>query len=298
MDFAQIKVPENLKPEKDICAEIIPVKSSSSELKESDDAAGSSTSNSSLIQKVEKRNAINEDCFSQDSGVGSSQELVLSSQESILPSEDVVSSSQNIVLSNSSQDVLSDVLQDNQLKDCYLNKDDGSFNNDIKPLLKSQIKFTNAISKKRRYSEGDCKMNKKVEIDFHDEISFSSLKHKLNNCSSSESTFNDEKHNKMGKRNRDYSDDDAMTVEKKQKMSKLHEFTITSASSGESRVDISDNKQKCIICVSAFRDSAFMHGRDGHMSCCYRCSMNTWKEHKRCPICNRKVRNVVRIYQA
>lgn len=298
MNFAQIKVPENLKSERDTCTEIkVPVKSTCSELKGSDDSAGNSTSNKFVSQGDEKKNVVAEDCFSQDSGVGSSQELLLSSQESVLPGEDV--SSPRNVLPKSSQDVLSDVPQANkELKVCYPDTDNGSINSDVKPLLKSQIKFTNAItstmSKKRRYSEGDFIMGKTVEIDLHDEISFSSLKRKLANCSSSESVINDEKHNKVGKKDRDYSDDDVMMVKKKQKMSKPHEFT----SSGESRTDVSENKQKCIICVSALRDSAFMHGQDGHMSCCYRCAMNTWKEHKRCPICNRKVRNVVKIYQA
>lgn len=55
-------------------------------------------------------------------------------------------------------------------------------------------------------------------------------------------------------------------------------------------------KEMCIICNSTPKNSVFLHGRIAHMCCCYRCAMKTWKKLKRCPICNRIVSNVVRVF--
>lgn len=52
----------------------------------------------------------------------------------------------------------------------------------------------------------------------------------------------------------------------------------------------------CIICVNAPKDSAFVHTRTVHISCCYRCAIKVWNKKKRCPICNCKVKNVLKCY--
>lgn len=52
----------------------------------------------------------------------------------------------------------------------------------------------------------------------------------------------------------------------------------------------------CIICVSEPKDSAFVHARSLHISCCYKCAIKVWNKKKRCPICNCKVKNVLKCY--
>lgn len=65
--------------------------------------------------------------------------------------------------------------------------------------------------------------------------------------------------------------------------------TTTTTSSGE---------KVCIICNISPRNSIFLHGRIGHMCSCYRCAMRTWGINKRCPLCNCKVRNVIKVFTA
>lgn len=55
-------------------------------------------------------------------------------------------------------------------------------------------------------------------------------------------------------------------------------------------------KEICIMCNVKPKNSVFLHGRIAHMCCCYKCAMKTWKTVKRCPICKRKVSNVVRVF--
>ncbi|XP_044257947.1 E3 ubiquitin-protein ligase Mdm2-like [Tribolium madens] len=55
-------------------------------------------------------------------------------------------------------------------------------------------------------------------------------------------------------------------------------------------------KEDCIMCNVKPKNSVFLHGRIAHMCCCYSCAMRTWKSLKRCPICQRKVSNVVRVF--
>lgn len=55
-------------------------------------------------------------------------------------------------------------------------------------------------------------------------------------------------------------------------------------------------KEDCIMCNVKPKNSVFLHGRIAHMCCCYGCAMRTWKSLKRCPICQRKVSNVVRVF--
>lgn len=52
----------------------------------------------------------------------------------------------------------------------------------------------------------------------------------------------------------------------------------------------------CIICVTEPKDSAFVHARSLHISCCYKCAIKVWNKNKCCPICNRKVKNVLKCY--
>lgn len=55
------------------------------------------------------------------------------------------------------------------------------------------------------------------------------------------------------------------------------------------------NEELCIICASEKRDGIFLHGNSAHSCCCYACAKKTWKAIKKCPICNRRVSNVVKL---
>lgn len=52
----------------------------------------------------------------------------------------------------------------------------------------------------------------------------------------------------------------------------------------------------CIMCMTAPKNGIFLHGSIGHMCCCYKCAMRVWRNCKRCPVCNCKVKNVVKLF--
>lgn len=52
----------------------------------------------------------------------------------------------------------------------------------------------------------------------------------------------------------------------------------------------------CIICLNEPKDSAFVHSLALHICCCYKCAIKVWNKKKRCPICNCKVKNVLKCY--
>lgn len=58
----------------------------------------------------------------------------------------------------------------------------------------------------------------------------------------------------------------------------------------------SDNSELCIFCNNAPKDSIFLHTNIAHQCCCYKCAKRTLQTIKRCPICNRSVNKVVKIF--
>ncbi|XP_063993568.1 E3 ubiquitin-protein ligase Mdm2-like [Diachasmimorpha longicaudata] len=76
-------------------------------------------------------------------------------------------------------------------------------------------------------------------------------------------------------------------------------------SNAESKIDIIRDKEQpdddsdskfCNMCTVNPKDGVFVHGKASHICCCYRCAVKTWKTTKYCPICNRKVTNVLKVY--
>lgn len=57
-----------------------------------------------------------------------------------------------------------------------------------------------------------------------------------------------------------------------------------------------DTKEHCITCTVRKIDGIFAHGSTAHASCCYKCATKIWKTTKRCPVCNRRVSSVFRLY--
>lgn len=55
----------------------------------------------------------------------------------------------------------------------------------------------------------------------------------------------------------------------------------------------------CSICFSQPKNTIFMHeeGNDAHQSCCYACAHQIFTTTKKCPMCMKKVKQVIKIYK-
>ncbi|XP_065094737.1 E3 ubiquitin-protein ligase Mdm2-like, partial [Ochlerotatus camptorhynchus] len=52
----------------------------------------------------------------------------------------------------------------------------------------------------------------------------------------------------------------------------------------------------CMFCLSEPKNSVFVHSNFVHLCCCYKCAMKIWRQRKSCPICNCKVKNVMKLF--
>lgn len=52
----------------------------------------------------------------------------------------------------------------------------------------------------------------------------------------------------------------------------------------------------CMMCLTEPKNGVFVHNRFLHLCCCYRCALKVWNKRKRCPICNCKVKNVMKLF--
>ncbi|XP_015597579.1 E3 ubiquitin-protein ligase Mdm2 isoform X2 [Cephus cinctus] len=62
------------------------------------------------------------------------------------------------------------------------------------------------------------------------------------------------------------------------------------------RVESGAESKQCLICTVAIKDGVFVHGSTSHICCCYRCAVKVWRTNGRCPICNRRVTNVIKAF--
>lgn len=75
------------------------------------------------------------------------------------------------------------------------------------------------------------------------------------------------------------------------------ESLTSKESSGEGKEQSgSAPKGMCIICNQRAMDSVFVHGPVGHTSTCYKCAMRTWRINQKCPICNCRANNVIKVF--
>lgn len=57
------------------------------------------------------------------------------------------------------------------------------------------------------------------------------------------------------------------------------------------------NDATCLVCTTNRKNGIFVHGKYSHICCCYSCSKKVWtKNGRRCPICNRKVTQVLKAF--
>lgn len=64
----------------------------------------------------------------------------------------------------------------------------------------------------------------------------------------------------------------------------------------DSSLSLFDAQGPCIICLSQPKNGVFVHSRFLHSCCCYKCAVKIWTKCKRCPVCNCKVKNVMKLY--
>jgi E3 ubiquitin-protein ligase Mdm2 len=61
-----------------------------------------------------------------------------------------------------------------------------------------------------------------------------------------------------------------------------------------SNISKSSNPDMCMVCMVNPKNGIFVHGKIGHICCCYKCALRVWTEVRRCPCCNCKVNNVLK----
>lgn len=98
-------------------------------------------------------------------------------------------------------------------------------------------------------------------------------------------------------------DKESFTVESKLKINPLEKLKLAAFESKINQIDKEkksplekENSELCIFCNNAPKDSIFLHTNIAHQCCCYKCAKRTLNTIKRCPICNRSVNKVVKIY--
>ena len=64
----------------------------------------------------------------------------------------------------------------------------------------------------------------------------------------------------------------------------------------EKEVEDSKAKETCMACVIRASNTMFIHGNTAHYVMCYKCARKNWALHARCPICNKKVEKIVKVY--
>ncbi|XP_069695305.1 E3 ubiquitin-protein ligase Mdm2-like isoform X2 [Periplaneta americana] len=67
-----------------------------------------------------------------------------------------------------------------------------------------------------------------------------------------------------------------------------------SSLSGVSSASSSDCNDMCITCMINPKNGIFVHGKVGHICCCYKCALRVWAVTGKCPLCKCKVNNVVK----
>ncbi|XP_071450655.1 E3 ubiquitin-protein ligase Mdm2-like isoform X2 [Hetaerina americana] len=58
------------------------------------------------------------------------------------------------------------------------------------------------------------------------------------------------------------------------------------------------NSEKCITCMEQSKNTVFVHGKSGHLCCCYKCAKRIWSQSGKCPVCSRRCNRVIKIFFA
>lgn len=55
-----------------------------------------------------------------------------------------------------------------------------------------------------------------------------------------------------------------------------------------------DTLNLCVVCSTKPRNASIIHGRSGHQVCCFTCAEKLKADKKRCPVCRRRIHNVIK----
>jgi E3 ubiquitin-protein ligase Mdm2 len=72
------------------------------------------------------------------------------------------------------------------------------------------------------------------------------------------------------------------------------ESTSVTDSQEVSNIPRGSNPDLCMMCMVNPKNGIFVHGKVGHICCCYKCALKVWTQVRRCPCCNCKVNNVLK----
>lgn len=71
---------------------------------------------------------------------------------------------------------------------------------------------------------------------------------------------------------------------------------VAAAAAAVATAAAEDVNGMCMMCLTEPKNGVFVHSRFLHLCCCYRCAVKVWNKQKRCPICNCKVKNVMKLF--
>lgn len=74
--------------------------------------------------------------------------------------------------------------------------------------------------------------------------------------------------------------------------------TATSALASSLAPSASTATEMCTICLVRPKCAVLVHGRLGHRLTCYKCAQTLEKNNLPCPVCRRRIQNIVRIFDA
>lgn len=72
--------------------------------------------------------------------------------------------------------------------------------------------------------------------------------------------------------------------------------TVSDSGIAASVINTESSFTQCMMCLTEPKNGVFVHNNFLHLCCCYKCAMKTWAKSKRCPVCNCKVKNVMKLY--
>ena len=52
--------------------------------------------------------------------------------------------------------------------------------------------------------------------------------------------------------------------------------------------------EMCVLCLTEPRNASIVHGQTGHQICCIGCAERLKKDKKKCPVCRKKIKLVVK----
>ncbi|XP_028133127.1 serine-rich adhesin for platelets isoform X2 [Diabrotica virgifera virgifera] len=191
-------------------------------------------------------------------------------------------------LSQSSHDGLS--LTDNKLSSLSQSSHDGLSLTDNKLSSLSQSSHDGLSLTDNKLSFLDQSSHDDISLSQASTITCSSLS-QASTLSSSEKTLST---SEESSKTSGYSSE-CLTRTKSLESSQSNSEIISQVSNGVE--SLQSSSELCIMCNIAPKDSIFLHTNIGHQCCCYKCAKRTLHAIKRCPICNRSVNKIIKVYK-